>query len=309
MNLTSSVGAGRYAPSPSGDLHLGNLRTALIAWLAARTSHRAFFMRIENLDRARDQGSADRQLEHLCALGIDWDADPLIQTDRIPAYGEVLATLAVAGLTYECYCTRREILEAPRAPHDPPGSYPGTCRHLTDAEREAARRQISPRNPAVRVRLTDAFTTVTVHDLVCGEVTAVVDDLVLMRGDGTYAYNLVSVVDDAHQGVDQVIRGDDLLSSTPRQVSLQRVLGLPTPQYAHVPLVLGPTGERLAKRDGAVTLPELRAKGMTDMGVLALIGHSLGLCDADEPVTPSDLRARFDLTRLRRKPWAWHPAL
>ena len=153
---------------------------------------------------------------------------------------------------YECTCTRREILEAPSAPHAAPGAYPGTCRDRSEQQRAEARAAIAPRLPALRLRSDVA--SLAFHDVLLGEVTASIDDFVLRRGDGAIAYNLAVVVDDAAMGVDQVVRGDDLASSTPRQMLLQRLLGLPTPTYAHVPLVLGPTGTRLAKRDGAVTL-------------------------------------------------------
>lgn len=303
-------GAGRYAPSPSGDLHLGNLRTALLAWLFARASGRAFFMRVEDLDRARDAGSAGAQLEDLARLGIDWDGEPVRQTLRGAAHDEAIARLAAAGLVYECTCTRKDILAAPTAPHAPPGAYPGTCRNLSEAERAAARAAIAPRRPALRLRVPSEMTAPVFTDLVLGEVRGDIDDLVLRRGDGTVAYNLAVVVDDAAMGVDQVVRGADLAPSTPRQILLQLLLGLASPpevEYAHVPLVLGPTGARLAKRDGAVTMRQLEAAGASSQQVLSLLACSLDLARAGEPVTAAQLIGRFDPDRLPTAPWTWRP--
>ncbi|MFF8819157.1 tRNA glutamyl-Q(34) synthetase GluQRS [Leucobacter sp. NPDC015123] len=304
-------GAGRYAPSPSGELHLGNLRTALVAWLFARSTGRRFLVRVEDLDRARDAGTAGAQLADLRALGIDWDGDPVLQTDSGEAHEAAIAQLASAGLVYECTCTRKDILAAPTAPHAPPGAYPGTCRDLTDAERAAARARIAPRLPALRLRAPEGESRLAFDDALLGRTEGDIDDLVLKRGDGTVAYNLAVVVDDAAMGVDQIVRGDDLASSTPRQILLQRLLGLPTPpevSYAHVPLVLGPTGARLAKRDGAVTLSDLWAAGMASADVLAMLAGSLGLAGAEERVTASQLVSRFDPAALPREPWVWRPA-
>lgn len=297
--MISSAGAGRFAPSPTGDLHVGNLRTALLAWLFARSTGRSFLMRVEDLDRTR-AGSADRQLADLAAIGLDWDGPTVQQTDRLPFYLAAIDRLSEAGLVYECFCTRREIAEAPSAPHAPPGAYPGTCRDLTESER-IERRQHRP----AALRLRAAVDAWTVHDGQLGEYTGAVDDLVLRRGDGMIAYNLAVVVDDAAQGIDQVVRGDDLLPSTPRQVYLQHLLDLLTPQYAHVPLVLGPTGQRLAKRDGAVTLSDLADCGVGPQRVLSVLASSLGLGAAD---TPTELLPRFDPAALPRDAWTLDPA-
>ncbi|MDN5757441.1 MAG: tRNA glutamyl-Q(34) synthetase GluQRS [Tomitella sp.] len=299
-----SAGAGRFAPSPSGELHLGNLRTALLAWLFARSSGRRFLMRVEDLDRVR-AGAEEQQLADLGALGLDWDGPVHHQSKRLELYDAAIDRLASAGLTYECFCTRREIQQAASAPHAPEGAYPGTCRNLTDAEREA--RQASGRPPAVRLRA-EPGAEFTVADTLTGPYTGLVDDLVLRRGDGTPAYNLAVVVDDADQGIDQVVRGDDLLSSSPRQAYLATLLGLPAPTYAHVPLALGPTGKRLAKRDGAVTLADLESAGRTADQALTDIAHSLGLAGSDEPVTPHVLLERFDPDDLPRGPWRVVPA-
>lgn len=308
--MPSHAGSGRYAPSPSGDLHLGNLRTAMLAWLFARSTGRRFLMRIEDLDRARDAGAAERQLADLAALGLDWDGEPVRQTERAAEHEAAIARLDAAGLVYECTCTRREIAEAPTAPHDPPGAYPGTCRDRDEAERAAAREAILPRLPALRLRVPEAEREQAFDDLLLGRVSGAGDDLVLRRGDGAIAYNLAVVVDDAAMGVDQVVRGDDLASSTPRQVLLQRLLGLPAPpamEYAHVPLVLGPTGARLAKRDGAVTLSDLAAAGVEPARVRSLLAASLGLAAPAERVGMAELLARFDPAALPREPWVWRP--
>ncbi|GGL89794.1 tRNA glutamyl-Q(34) synthetase GluQRS [Nakamurella endophytica] len=291
-------GAGRFAPTPSGDLHVGNLRTALLAWLFARTTGRRFLVRIEDLDRAR-AGSADRQLADLRALGLEWDGPVVRQRDRLPLYDAAIDRLAGQGLVYECFCSRREIAEAASAPHGPPGAYPGTCRDLTPEQRAA--RRAAGRPAALRLRA--GVETWTVHDLVAGDHTGPVDDLVLRRGDGTAAYNLAVVVDDADQGVDQVVRGDDLLSSSPRQAYLARLLGLPEVGYAHVPLAVNPHGARLAKRDGAVTLADLAVRGVGPPAVLGVLAASLGLAAPGEPVTSAGLLARFDPAALPARPW------
>lgn len=301
----SGTGAGRYAPSPSGDLHLGNLRTALLAWLLARSTGRNFLIRIEDLDRARDAGTADRQLEDLASLGIDWDGEPVLQTSRGAEHDAAIERLARAGLVFECYCSRKDILAAPSAPHAPPGAYPGTCRDLTEEERGAARERIAPRSPALRLRVPDGTVPPVFEDLVLGAVHGDIDDLVLRRGDGTVAYNLAVVVDDAAQGIDQVVRGDDLAPSTPRQILLQGLLGLPRPEYAHVPLVLGPQGKRLAKRDGAVTLAELRERGIGAQDVLGVLAESLGLARTGERITTRGLLDRFDPQALPTDPWVY----
>jgi glutamyl-tRNA synthetase len=288
------VGSGRFAPSPSGDLHVGNLRTALLAWLCARQTGRDFVVRVEDLDRVRD-GAEQRQLDDLVALGLDWDGLVVRQSQRARYYDAALASLAGRGLVFECFCTRREVLEAPSAPHAPPGSYPGTCRDLTASERVERRRE---RPAALRLRAT--VPDFTVEDVLHGTVTGVVDDFVLRRGDGAVAYNLAVVVDDAQQGIDQVVRGDDLLSSAPRQAYLATLLGATPPTYVHVPLALNTDGKRLAKRDGPVTRAELVERGVD---VLALIADSLGL----EGASPPEMLRTFDVTAIPRGPWIFAP--
>lgn len=294
--VSEPPGAGRFAPSPSGDLHVGNLRTALLAWLWARSTGRRFLLRIEDLDRVQ-AGAEARQLEDLRALGLNWDGPLVRQSEQFTdgAYAEALRTLSDAGRTYPCFCTRREILEAPSAPHAPPGSYPGTCRDLSSAERS---QRASERPAALRLR-TDV-TEWTVTDTLHGEYTGVVDDLVLQRNDGVPAYNLTVVVDDAAQGVDQVVRGDDLLESAPRQAHLASLLGHDAPTYVHVPLALNRDGARLAKRDGAVTRADLEARGIDTFAVIA---GSLGWTGT----TPVELLQQFDPESLPRDPWVFEP--
>ena len=279
---------GRFAPSPTGTLHLGNLRTALLAWLFARSAGSGFLVRMEDLDTSRVRpGLAEEQLADLAAIGLDWDGEVAYQSAREDHYAAAIEKLHADGRLYECFCTRAEIREAASAPHGPrpEGHYPGTCLRLTDAEREERR---GTRPPALRVRADGA--RVSFADRLHGEIEGVVDDFVVRRNDGAIAYNLAVVVDDAAQGVEEVVRGDDLLDSTPRQLFLARLLGLPDPSHAHVPLVLGPDGARLAKRHGAVTLRDVRADAAR-----AWMLASLGL--------PADLTpAGFDPAGLPRSP-------
>ena len=305
-------GAGRFAPSPSGDLHLGNLRTALLAWLFARSTGRRFLVRMEDLDRVRP-GAAERQLSDLAAIGVDWDGPVLRQSERTGGYEAAIAALTAEGLAYECFCSRREIREAASAPHPDPsfperltadGAYPGTCRALT--AREVLDRRRAGRPSALRLRAGVGHWTV--QDALFGEFTGAVDDLVLRRSDGVAAYNLAVVVDDAAQGIDQIVRGDDLLTSAPRQAYLASLLGLPVVGYAHVPLALNTSGQRLAKRDGAVTLADLAAAGVDPAAALGTIAGSLGLAAAGERVTSAGLLPRFDPAALPREPWVVEPA-
>ncbi|MBU8868222.1 tRNA glutamyl-Q(34) synthetase GluQRS [Paenarthrobacter aromaticivorans] len=287
--------AGRFAPSPSGELHVGNLRTAILAWLFAKSTGRDFLLRVEDLDRARSGAEAE-QLRDLEAVGVSWDAAVVRQTERGPLYEDAIARLAAEGRTYECFCTRREIQEAPSAPHSPQGAYPGTCRTLSEAEREIRRAS----RPA-SIRLRSEVAEWAVEDQLHGNYVGVVDDFVLRRNDGVTAYNLAVVVDDAAQGIDQVVRGDDLLPSTPRQAYLATLLGLPVPEYAHVPLVVNHDGVRLAKRDGAVTLGDLAALGVTAVSVRDLLLESLGLPAG----SLQDAVPEFDPRRLPRERWVW----
>jgi glutamyl-tRNA synthetase len=283
---------GRFAPSPTGTLHLGNLRTALLAWLFARSQDARFLMRMEDLDTGRvRERFVGEQLHDLAALGLDWDGPVVRQSERIALYEDALDRLRADGLVYECWCTRAEIREAASAPHGdlPEGAYPGTCRDLTAAER--ALRADSGRPPALRVRAGAA--TVAFEDRIAGPVAGVVDDFVVRRNDGAFAYNLAVVVDDGEQGVGEVVRGADLLDSTPRQLWLGERLGLPAPRHAHVPLMLGPDGARLAKRHGAVTLADRAALGEDADAVRSHLAATVGLAAPGEPVTPAELVERF----------------
>ena len=286
---------GRFAPSPSADLHIGNLRTAVLAWLFARTTGRRFLIRVDDLDDRTFTDVAGRQLDDLAAIGVTWDEEPEWQTMHTARYDAVIAQLSDRGLLYECYCSRRDIAQSPRAPHAPQGAYPGTCRDLTDSDRERRRAEIG-RPPALRL-LTDT-TTHTVHDLLHGEYTGIVDDFVVRRGDGVPAYNLAVVVDDAAQDIDQVVRGDDLLSSSPRQAHLAGLLGYQEPTYAHVALVLNEDGARLAKRDGAITVTEIGPQR-----AVAQIAESLGW----QANNLDEMLAQFDPVKLPRRPWIYRP--
>ena len=299
--LGDTVGvAGRFAPSPTGDLHLGNLRTAATAWLAARSRGDDFVVRMEDLDLHQSSQQFEvSQLRDLEVLGIDWDREVVRQSERFERYEAAIAELAARNLVYECFCTRREIRDdieaAANAPHGPPGSYPGTCRELT--VRDLAARRLDGRPPALRLR-TDGH-EIEFHDRVHGAVTGVVDDVVLRRNDGVPAYNLAVVVDDAAQGVTEVVRGDDLLTSTARQIHLQQLLGHARPTYVHVSLVVDADGERLAKRRGVpVTLTELAAVGVTSGNIMEWIAASLGHHATGSTVTLGDLVSGFDAAAI-----------
>ncbi len=293
---------GRFAPSPTGALHLGNLRTALAAWLCARSSGGRFMVRMEDLDTLVSRREfADGQLRDLEAIGLNWDGEVVFQSERLDLYRHAVQQLVSAELTYPCFCTRREIREAASAPNgaaQPDGAYPGTCRHLDGH----ARRQLetSGRRPALRLRA-DSGSSLGFTDARCGLVQAAIDDVVLVRNDGVFAYNLAVVVDDAAQGVEQVVRGDDLLLSTPRQIYLARLLGLSVPTYAHLPLVLGPDGERLAKRHGAVSLSELVVSGWTPRAVRDLLLARLGCRHASNDLC--DVALTFAVGDIPNTPW------
>ena len=283
---------GRFAPSPTGALHLGNLRTALIAWLFARSQGGRYLVRMEDLDSGRVRpGVAESQLEDLAAIGLDWDEDVARQSDRHARYEEAIAALEAAGHTYECFCTRAEIRAAASAPHGPlpEGAYPGTCLRLTAAERAAKR--AAGRPPALRVRA--GGERVAFADRLHGPFERAVDDFVIRRNDGAPAYNLATAVDDAAQRIGEVVRGDDLLETTPRQLFVARRLGLGEPVYAHVGLVLGPDGTRLAKRHGAVTLREVRPDA-----AFAWLAETLARPDAGRA---EELLAGFDPDAVPRE--------
>jgi glutamyl-tRNA synthetase len=281
---------GRFAPSPTGTLHLGNLRTAVLAWLFARSAGSRLVMRMEDLDYSRMKpGVAEEQLADLAAVGVDWDGEVVYQSARLELYADAIATLRAEGRVYECFCTRAEIREAASAAHGPlpEGAYPGTCLRLSAAD--LAEKRASGRPPALRVRADGEH--VRFEDRLHGPQEGVVDDFVVQRNDGAPAYNLAVVVDDAAQDIEEVVRGDDLLDSTPRQLFLARLLGVSAPRHAHVPLVLGPDGARLAKRHGDVTLREVPAPAAR-----AWMAETLGF-DLDP--------AGFEPDRIPRDPTIW----
>lgn len=369
-------GAGRYAPSPSGDLHLGNFRTAVLAWLFAKHEGREFRMRIDDIDAQRSsEESAKQQLLDLATMGIGYEGRLWRQQECWSEYEKALQTLREKGLVYECYCSRKDIAEAVRAPHAVPGAYPGTCRDLGESERAAKRAELAARGrvPALRLRAgVDEWEVRERFAVEGGVYRGAVDDMVLRRGgnapkgsgaggdagapggdvkaDGgagapggsvnrDYAYNLAVVVDDALAGVGQVVRGDDLLSSAPRQAYLAHLLGLPPVEYVHVPLVLGPDGKRLAKRDGAVTLRDFPggAEGMlrwiaeslgeaVDISAAEVMAAETGVADANAVgassvemagteaeaadaggITPAALLPTFRPELLPRGPVTWRP--
>jgi glutamyl-tRNA synthetase len=284
---------GRFAPSPTGTLHVGNLRTALLAWLFARSQGARFLVRMEDLDPGRVRmDAAAEQLGDLRAIGLDWDGEVMWQSARSEAYEEAIERLRDAGRIYECFCTRAEIRAAASAPHGPlpEGAYPGTCLRLSDGERR--RKRAGGRPPALRLRA--EAEAVAFEDRLTGSYEMIVDDFVVRRNDGAAAYNLAVMVDDAAQGIGEVVRGADLLDSTPRQVLLTRLLGLPEPSWAHVPLVLGRDGARLAKRHGSVTLREVAPDS-----AVRWMARTLGFEGA---TTAAGMLERFDPERLPREP-------
>jgi glutamyl-tRNA synthetase len=287
-------------------LHVGNLRTALLAWLFARSAGARFLVRIEDLDRSRVRpGVEEIQLRDLRAIGLDWDGPVVRQSERMALYKDAIAGLDDDGLLYPCYCTRAEIRASASAPHGISAAdrYPGTCRELTAKER--AEREALGRPSALRVRAEDAC--IAFEDRLLGRYEGEVDDFVVRRNEGVPAYQLAVVVDDAAQGVGEVVRGADLLDSTPRQILLYRLLDLKVPTYTNVPLVLGPDGLRLAKRHGAVTLADRNTLGESPREVLAWIAHSLGLAAPGERPAPADLLARFVPISLPLEPTFWSP--
>jgi glutamyl-tRNA synthetase len=310
---------GRYAPSPTGALHLGALRTALLAWLFARAEGGAFILRVEDLDLPRVRpGATAAMLDDLRWLGLDWDEGPYmggpygpyIQSARGAVYDGALARLRAAGQLYPCYCTRAELRHAQdeaiaSAPHlsGAPVPYSGACRELSARERRA--REAAGRRPSWRFRAPDEPVTFT--DTLAGEVRedvrATLGDIIVRRSDGVVAYNLAVVVDDALLGVTQVVRGADLLGVTAAQRALVRALGYEPPrEYAHVPLAVDAAGVRLAKRDAAAGIEGLRARGVAPERVVGKLAASAGLWPSGEPVAPRYLLAGFDVARITREP-------
>ncbi|MBI3821557.1 MAG: tRNA glutamyl-Q(34) synthetase GluQRS [Planctomycetes bacterium] len=296
---------GRLAPSPTGAQHVGNARTYLIAWLSARSQGGRVVLRIEDIDSPRVKAGA---IESACAdlrwLGLDWDGEPIVQTQRLACYQAGLDRLRQRNLVYPCTCTRTDVERAASAPHlEHEGPiYPGTCSHRRAAD-------IPDRPFAWRMRV--GHEAITFDDGIRGTVTlnlhGIGGDFVVWKSAGTPAYQLAVVVDDAAQGITEVIRGDDLIPSTPRQLLLYRVLGLTPPHFCHVPLVVGPDGRRLAKRHGDTRLAALRDAGVSAEALLGLLAWSCGWLDRVAPITVQDLLPRFQLGSIPREPFVLTP--
>lgn len=294
----------RLAPSPTGTLHLGNARTFLVNWLAARQAGGTVVLRIEDIDRGRCRREyVERCLDDLRWLGLSWDEGPIFQSARLASYEQAFARLVEAGAIYPCVCTRKEIAAAASAPHaeDEGPSYPGTCRDrfatADDATRAAGRR------PAWRFRVAPG--DVPFDDLVLGRValdpSRIGGDFVVRSFDGTFAYQLAVVVDDGAMGITDVVRGDDLVPSTPRQILLHRALSSTPPRFAHVPLVVDAEGRRLSKRNGDADLGRMRAAGVDAGSVLARLARACGIEPVGDRVSATELVERFDWSRVPRE--------
>lgn len=298
---------GRLAPSPTGALHLGNVRTFLFAWLRARRAGGRLVMRMEDLDHPRDKpGAAEQALEDLRWLGFDWDGEVVVQSKRRAVYASALKKLQAAGLVYPCVCSRKDVETAQSAPHAGEQlHYPGTCRGRFASWEEAYARTGRP--PCWRFR-TEAGTHVLFTDGFAGpyaqDVAAVLGDFPLARDLDGAGYTLASVVDDADAGVTEVVRGDDLLPATPAQILLSRALDLPTPAYFHVPLVVGPDGKRLAKRHGDTRISTFREAGVSAERIVGFLARASGWTKK-EAIGLSGLIASFDPAATPREPLVW----
>lgn len=304
---------GRFAPTPSGQMHIGNARTALLSWLQIRRAGGTLILRMEDIDRPRSRPElADLIFRDLHWLGLDWDEGPdsggphapYTQSQRESLYQETINRLIASGALYPCYCSRAEIMAVASAPHglDAEGPiYPGTCRNLTPEQGRA--RADQGRLPSLRFAMPDqtwAFTDLTAGPQSFSPPAG--GDFVIRRADGVYAYQLAVVIDDALMEVSHVLRGSDLLDSTPRQLALFKALGYSAPVYAHLPLLFGPDATRLAKRHGSVTLAAMRAAGVSPEKVLGYLAFVSGLIDRPEPVRAVDLLPDFDLRRVPNRP-------
>jgi glutamyl-tRNA synthetase len=306
-NAPKSV-IGRLAPSPTGAQHLGNARTYLIAWLSAHSRGGQIVLRIEDIDSPRIKaGAAEQALDDLRWLGLDWDGEPVVQTARLPLYEAALHQLQERELVYPCTCSRTDIERAASAPHlEHEGPvYPGTCagRGAADAAQlgntpHAWRFRVKPQP----IQFDDGF-----HGLTTLDLRELGGDFVVWKSAGTPAYQLAVVVDDAAQGITEVIRGDDLVPSTPRQLLLYDAIGLTPPRFIHVPLVVGPDGRRLAKRHGDTRLATLRHAGVRPDALLGLLAHSCGWIDRVEPITAKELLPRFRLEAIPKQPFVLTP--
>lgn len=296
---------GRIAPSPSGEMHLGNAFSALLAWAFARSAGGAFVVRLENLDeRCQNPALAQGVLDDLRWLGIDWDDDPLVQTERLHAYEKALERIGEKVELYPCFCSRAD-LHAASAPHASDGTplYAGTCYRLDAAERDARaathRHALRLHVPGEKVSFVDEIQGSYEQDLAseCG-------DFVVRRSDGVFAYQLVCVVDDIAQSVTQVVRGSDLLSSTPRQILLYELLDASVPSFAHHPLLLAHDGRRLSKRDGDSTIAGMRERGITPQAIVGYLAHLAGQVEAGEYLSAAELPDVFDAAKIPREDMA-----
>ncbi|HEX7003020.1 MAG TPA: tRNA glutamyl-Q(34) synthetase GluQRS [Trueperaceae bacterium] len=307
---------GRYAPSPTGDLHLGNARTALVAWWRSRGAGSSFVMRVEDLDEPRTVPAAvPGNLDELRWLGIDWDEGPDVggahapyrQSQRHALYERALAELADREAVFECYLSRRELRELSSAPHGATPVYGEQERRRNRLVRERKRAQ--GKRPALRLQAEE--TELRFHDALHGEVVfeaaSEVGDVVLRRADGAWAYQFAVVVDDLEMGIEEVVRGDDLLHSTAAQLLVYRALRREPPAFMHVPLLLDESGERLAKRRGSLTLSALRSSGVTAAKVVGLLAATLGFLERPEPLEAAEFLSIASLDQLRREPHALTP--
>lgn len=299
---------GRLAPSPTGAQHVGNARTYLIAWLSARSQHGNVVLRIEDIDSPRIKvGAAQQALDDLRWLGLDWDGQPVVQTARRALYEAALEKLKRQELIYPCTCTRSDVERAASAPHlEHEGPiYPGTCAHRQASD------AASLESYSWRMRVPSE--PLTFHDGLLGPITLDLrklgGDFVLWKSSGTPAYQLAVVVDDAAQHITEVIRGDDLVPSTPRQILLYRALGLTPPRFTHVPLVVGPDSRRLAKRHGDTRLQALREAGVRPEMLVGLLAWSCGWLPHIEPIQPRELLSIFQVAQIPRVPFVLTPEL
>lgn len=302
--VAESTVIGRFAPTPSGRMHLGNVFSCLMAWLSARSAGGRIVLRIEDLDpRAQDKAVADRLMADLEWLGLPWDEGPHWQSERTDIYEDAVRRLGELGLTYLCFCTRAE-LHAATAPHASDGTYlyAGTCRDLTP---EQIAERSCRRAPATRLRVPDKDDpagTIEFCDLAYGPQKEVLarecGDFLVRRSDGVFAYQLAVVVDDGLMGVNQVVRGRDLLGSSARQIYLARLLGLAAPTYGHVPLLTAPDGRRLSKRDQDLDLGALRQRGISSRRIVGALAAAAGIAQKGEEVSPEELLGRFSWEKI-----------
>lgn len=303
---------GRFAPTPSGKMHLGNARTALIAWLHMRAAGGQFVLRMEDIDTERARAKwAELALLDLRWLGLDWDEGPDVggpyapytQSERLERYEDALRKLEAAGALYPCYCSRADILSAASAPHglgSEGPAYAGTCRHLSPAERADKARS---KDPSLRFALPEGRDVTFVDGIAGPQVFPAGSggDFVVRRADGLHSYQLSVVVDDADMRITDVLRGYDLLDSTPRQILLDEALGLPVPEFLHVSLLNGPDGKRLAKRHGGIAISSFRERGTPPERLVGWLAHVSGLIDRPEAISAAELIGHFDLSRLPRE--------